>query len=48
MICVGNLEDRHVNVELILGKTDVMRWLFTCWDVENDENCEHCRFEGIV
>ena len=35
--CLGIDENRYVNVELIFGKTDVMRWLFSCQDVENDE-----------
>ena len=37
VLCLGNDEDRHVNVELIFSKTDVRRWLFSCQDVENDE-----------
>ena len=36
-----------MNAEVIFVKTDVMRWLFSCRDVENDEICEECIFEGM-
>ena len=35
-----------MNAEVIFVKTDVMRWLFSCRDVKNDEICEECIFEG--
>ena len=37
-----------MNAEVIFVKTDVMRWLFSCRDVENDEICEECIFEGML
>ena len=36
-----------MNAEVIFVKTDVMRWLFSCRDVENDEIFEECIFEGM-
>ena len=48
VICLGNNEDRHVNVEVKCVITDVMRWIFSCWAVENDEICEEYSFKGIV
>ena len=48
MICLGNNEERYVNVEVIFVRTNVLRWLFSCRAVENDEICEEFSFEGIV
>ena len=39
VLCLGNDKYRYVNVELIFGKTDVMRWLFSCRNVDIDEDC---------
>ena len=36
-----------MNAEVIFVKTDVMRWLFSCRDVENDEICEERNFESM-
>ena len=35
-----------MNAEVISVKTDVMKWLISCWNVENYDICE-CIFEGM-